>query len=105
MKQGEIKSIQLLRKADSYREDDLRTIMFDKDGTDFVGLDCCPVCGDTKCEKYMKLYGFQYILCLGCDSVFIDPRPSRGKLGWWYSEAKSMGRVRFENLNEKRQKQ
>ncbi|MBV6518760.1 MAG: class I SAM-dependent methyltransferase [Candidatus Brocadia sp.] len=50
---------------------------------DFVCVDC-PACGSNKSQKKFEKVGFNYVECSGCETMYINPRPSREVLDWFY---------------------
>lgn len=50
---------------------------------EFVYVDC-PACGSTKSYKKFEKLGLNYVECAECGTMYINPRPSKEVLGWFY---------------------
>ncbi|MFQ5713590.1 MAG: class I SAM-dependent methyltransferase [Candidatus Scalinduaceae bacterium] len=54
----------------------------------FVYVDC-PVCASKKMKREFVKEKFSYYICLVCDSLFVNPRPTKKMLNHFYKHSKS----------------
>ncbi|MBK20427.1 MAG: hypothetical protein CMM52_16475 [Rhodospirillaceae bacterium] len=101
VRENDIRSDEFAKLADDYYHLDLKNVIFDKDGKDFVAIDC-PACGGTDHELSTEIHQFSYRLCEICDTLFVSPRPTPEKLGRWYTDSEYVGKIRFQNLAQHR---
>ncbi|MCA9411246.1 MAG: methyltransferase domain-containing protein [Candidatus Omnitrophica bacterium] len=57
----------------------------------------CPACGSHLNSKVFEKYGFSYLLCADCKSIYVSPRPTDEALAHYYSESKA-SRYRVDHL-------
>jgi ribosomal protein S27E len=49
----------------------------------FVEIDC-PACGSSEISKSFEKTGLTYVTCSACGTIYVNPRPSREVLDWFY---------------------
>ena len=49
----------------------------------------CPACKGDKFKPEFKKLGFQYVSCLDCNTLFVNPRPSFSELNKFYTSSLS----------------
>lgn len=67
------------------RNEDIKKINFDK-----FKLSKCPACQSSKYENYFKKFKFNYVKCEKCETVFVNPRPTKKMLSDFYTNSKCM---------------
>jgi 2-polyprenyl-3-methyl-5-hydroxy-6-metoxy-1,4-benzoquinol methylase len=45
---------------------------------------CCPACGSSACRERFLKEGFRYVECGGCETLFMNPRPTPAVLNDYY---------------------
>jgi len=98
MKESDIRNKEMIDQGTYFYKIDLEKIIFDKNGSDFVKVNC-PVCKKDGHNGLKKINGFTYCLCANCDTVYISPRPGEEKLEKWYSESEWTGKRRLKYLD------
>lgn len=58
------------------------------DRSNFQHIDC-PVCKNMDCPRQFDRYGFFYVQCNVCDTLFVDPRPDYSDLAKFYEDSPS----------------
>lgn len=58
------------------------------DQSQFVSIDC-PACGSSRNDVEIEKYGFTYVKCIECDTLFVNPRPPVSILNDFYSNSES----------------
>jgi len=67
----------------------------------------CPACTSSRSKLAFEKYGFSYLLCIDCESLYVSPRPEPSLMNIYYREAKSVrfwGTDFFKETAEARQK-
>ncbi|MBI3126044.1 MAG: class I SAM-dependent methyltransferase [Candidatus Tectomicrobia bacterium] len=60
-----------------------------RDKSFFVEIPC-PACDSSRCEHAFDKYGFTYLTCLGCGSLYLSPRPSYERLDAYYRDSQAV---------------
>lgn len=89
MKEEEIRPQQLYNQYLDISRQDIKRLFSDK--TQFITVDC-PACGCNRQGPGLEKYGFVYVTCIECGSLYLSPRPTADVLDSYYREAES---VRF----------
>jgi 2-polyprenyl-3-methyl-5-hydroxy-6-metoxy-1,4-benzoquinol methylase len=89
MKESEIRPLDLFNRYLELCKQDIGR--FFKDRSNFVKM-ACPACSSTEEEPGLEKFGFTYVLCGECGTLYVSPRPSADSLDAYYREAES---VRF----------
>ena len=55
---------------------------------DFLQVDC-PACGSKEYKEKFNKLGFSYVSCASCGTIFMNPRPSKSVLVWFYQGSKN----------------
>ena len=50
----------------------------------------CPACGDARQTPRLEKLGFSYVMCDGCGTLYLSPRPSPEQLDAFYRDAESV---------------
>lgn len=88
LREDEIRPEPLYREYQALLESDSQALFQDKQALIAVN---CPGCEGRPVVAFER-WGAQYCRCPACDSLFVSPRPSEGRLGAFYQES---GAVRF----------
>ena len=81
-----------IRKRDVFNEylelvrADSEKLFFDH--SQFVSIDC-PACGSSENNPEIEKYGFTYVQCKRCDTLFVNPRPPVSVLNDFYARSES----------------
>ena len=85
MKENEIRKESVHKEFIRLAENDSKTF-FESD--DFIKTRC-PACGSERFSFEFKKWGFEYISCENCRTLFVNPRPAEAALKRFYSESPS----------------
>ena len=99
---------------DDFREEDIRPgietaeylSLVEKDARAFfkghLMAIACPACLTSKYSHVFKRFGFDYVECKGCKTVFMNPRPSQNLVDDYYmrSEAAKFWSMKFLKVSE-----
>lgn len=58
------------------------------DDSEYVRV-ACPACNSIKYVREFSKGGFDYVSCLNCDTIYVNPRPTQKQLDEFYSKSKS----------------
>src|SRR5712691_1397776 len=87
MKESEIRPLDLFNKYLALAREDCEKLL--AKAASFIEVDC-PACADAhKWPAFSKL-GFNYVLCDGCQSLYVSPRPSPELTQELYAEGRSV---------------
>jgi hypothetical protein len=87
MKESDIRPTDLFNRYLELAREDCRTLV-DK-AADFVEAPC-PACGRENGSPAFTKLGFDYVLCPGCESLYVSPRPSPELIEEFYAYGKSV---------------
>jgi ribosomal protein S27E len=93
MKESKIRPLELFNQYLKLAEEDAATLSEKSGG--FVAVPC-PGCGKDDFETAFTKWGFRYVECRKCRSLYVNPRPSEVMLAKHYQTGKS---VRFWSTN------
>lgn len=51
---------------------------------------CCPACASTRREFGLEKFGFTYVTCLDCKSLYLSPRPTPEMINLYYRESEAV---------------
>lgn len=88
MKEAEIRPLDLFSRYLTLAREDAETFF---DRRHFVEV-TCPGCSAEMARQAFEKFGFRYVVCEACDSLYTSPRPSRRMLEEYYQKGKA---VRF----------
>lgn len=88
MKEADIRPSNLINKFIELSIADIEDIFSDR--TSFIDVRC-PGCDSKQSKEELIKYGFRYLVCKNCDSIYCSPRPSVRQLETFYEKAKSVG--------------
>ena len=60
-----------------------------KESQRFVSV-CCPACRSERFKRHLVKDGFRFNLCVDCETLYINPRPSKELLHEYYRTAESL---------------
>ena len=86
MKEREIRPLDLFARYQKLSLEDIRVFFSDK--SCFVQINC-PGCASAKNRPAFEKFGFRYVECNQCGSLFTSPRPSQQVLDAYYSNSAS----------------
>jgi SAM-dependent methyltransferase len=86
MKQEDIRPAEIWDRYLAAVKEDIRDMFPDPSRLASVP---CPACGDGRQAPAFEKDGFAYVTCVGCRSLYMNPRPSPGALGRFYTEGKA----------------
>ena len=86
MKESEIRPAGLFKKFHQLAEQDSRDFF---KGVSFKRINC-PACDGNSLEHAFLKQGFNYEICLHCDSLFNNPRPTEEAIRHYFSDAPSI---------------
>lgn len=84
MTEGEIRPQALFNRYLELAEEDIHRFFADQSPFETVA---CPACGHSDSEDALTKHGFLYRLCRECESVFLNPRPTRDAIDRYYRES------------------
>lgn len=87
MKESEIRPLDLFNQYLALAREDCRKLL--AKAASFVEVEC-PACADAHKSPAFSKLGFNYVLCEGCQSLYVSPRPSPELLQELYSEGRSV---------------
>jgi 2-polyprenyl-3-methyl-5-hydroxy-6-metoxy-1,4-benzoquinol methylase/ribosomal protein S27E len=59
-----------------------------QDKSNFLEI-ACPACGSTSFQAQFEKYGFVYVQCSACDTLFLNPRPAYQELMRMYADSEA----------------
>lgn len=89
MKEAEIRPQDLFNRYLELSRQDVERFFNDRSA--FLPVDC-PACGNARQLPGFEKFGFSYVLCATCGTLYLSPRPAADRLAEYYREAES---VRF----------
>ena len=87
MKESDIRPPDLFNKWIEISIADIEDFFHDK--ISFVDVSC-PACGSKDADEGLVKYGFRYLVCTNCSSLYCSPRPNSSQLESFYQTAKSV---------------
>ena len=72
MKEEEIRKRSVFNRYLELVAEDVQAIFSDR--SSFIEADC-PACGNKNSQPQFEKLGFAYVLCSGCGTLFVNPRP------------------------------
>jgi SAM-dependent methyltransferase len=87
LKESDIRPQDLFNRYLELSRLDIAAFFSDRSG--FVDVDC-PACGIGDRLPGLEKFGFTYVLCRACATLYVSPRPTRGQLDAYYREARSV---------------
>lgn len=60
----------------------------------------CPACKSERREHQFKKFGLQYVACLDCQTLYVNPRPCASDLDRYFKEAKTLEFWRAQVVHE-----
>ena len=87
MKEADIRPLDLFNKFIELSIADIENFFSDK--TPFIDVSC-PGCDSKDAEEGLIKYGFRYLICTNCGSLYCSPRPNLSQLESFYQTAKSV---------------
>ncbi len=86
LKENEIRPEQLMQGQAQAFAADIRRLLQHK--SQFV-LVPCPACGSEKARQAFEKYGLTFMVCLDCETAFMNPRPTPTILEWYYATSEN----------------
>lgn len=86
MKEEEIRPDALVREVKKLFAEDIKRLLTKK--KEFIEVSC-PACESQNYQKTFEKFGFTFVICKDCETMFINPRPTFGTLSDYYATAKS----------------
>ncbi|MGA9348254.1 MAG: class I SAM-dependent methyltransferase [Anaerolineae bacterium] len=86
MKEKDIRPKQVFDEYLALSVEDIHTYF--SDPTVFVKV-ACPACGDMGCQPSFEKYGFRYVVCARCGTLYANPRPPAALLQTYYAKGKA----------------
>lgn len=87
MKESEIRPLDLFNRFLSLSEQDIARFFSDRSQLSEVE---CPGCGGDSYQPAMEKFGFKYVTCTACGSLFVSPRPSEQMIDQYYRESQAV---------------
>ncbi|MFX1256292.1 MAG: class I SAM-dependent methyltransferase [Promethearchaeota archaeon] len=87
MKEGDIRPENLMDEELNLRLEDIKNLLRNIDN--FLEIDC-PACNSEKYNKDFEKFGFTFVKCGQCETIFMNPRPSYLMLKDYYENAKHL---------------
>lgn len=87
MQEEDIRKLELMEENHRLRTADVKTLLGDKKS--FVNSSC-PACNSRINRKLFTKGGFRFVECKKCQTVFVNPKPSKKQLDSFYRESKSI---------------
>lgn len=87
MKELDIRPPDLFDRFLELSRSDINTFFSDKTTFDSTA---CPGCGSQDKEDEFSKYGFKYLVCSKCRSLYCSPRPGRAQLEAFYQDSKAV---------------
>ena len=85
MKEEDIRPKELLAENSRLLVEDIKNILKHKD--DFVKINC-PACESNSFRHLFDKDGFSFVVCQSCETVFVNPRPTKEQLADYYASSK-----------------
>ncbi len=85
MKESDIRSAELMDKYLEMLEVDAFTY-FSKAPRNNID---CPACEDKGKEDAFLKWGFNFVVCVSCGTLYVSPRPTQESFEWFYRESPS----------------
>ena len=92
MKEADIRPLDLFNKFIELSISDIESFFSDK--TAFVEVSC-PACDSNDSEEGLIKYGFRYLICTNCDSLYCSPRPNILQLESCFFPKGPLGNILF----------
>lgn len=86
IRESEIRPEHLMDKQAELFSSDIARIILYKDK--FVAV-LCPACGSKVSTKAFEKYGFTYVICSDCQTLYVNPRPTPEILQFYYSTSQN----------------
>lgn len=93
MKESNIRPRELFDKYLQLAREDINEFFLDKG--DFVDIPC-PACQSEEKKNAFDKFGFSYVTCLKCNSLYLSPRPTQELINAYYKGSRA---VRFWSTN------
>lgn len=84
MKESDIRPKVLFDRYLELSRQDIAVFFDDHEQFDAV---CCPACGEAEVSPAFEKFGFQYVTCDACGSLFNSPRPTQAMIDRYYRES------------------
>ena len=55
---------------------------------EFISINC-PACGSSSFYKKLEKYGFTFVSCRDCETIYMNPRPTQDILEWFYKNSEN----------------
>lgn len=85
MKESDIRKRKALGKYLKLVKEDVKCFL---KNSDFIDIQC-PACDSSQYEKKFEKYGFSYVVCKKCETLFTNPRPSMEAMKKFYVHSSS----------------
>jgi len=86
MHEAEIRPPDLMKAQAERFAADVQRLLQRKD--QFVRVPC-PACGSEAAQKAFEKYDLSYVVCTGCATTYVNPRPSPATLEWYYATSEN----------------
>jgi len=86
LRENEIRPDGLIEDQAKFAAADIRRLLQHKD--DFVHVPC-PACGGEDAHKTFEKYELTYVVCLGCGTMYVNPRPTPAILEMYYAASET----------------
>jgi SAM-dependent methyltransferase len=86
MKEEEIRQRSAFNRYLELVAEDVRALFPDQSNFIEIG---CPACGGKNYQPQFEKLGFTYVLCAGCNTLFVNPRPPAQLLTEFYTKSNS----------------
>ena len=87
MKESSIRPAELFNKYLELSRQDIDRFFIDR--REFREVSC-PACGGERSEPGLEKFGFTYLICSACGSLYLSPRPSPESLNRYYRESEAV---------------
>jgi len=86
MKENEIRPQSLVKRQKQVFLEDAKMLANKKN--EFIDV-ACPACGSNGSEPVFQKQGFGYVSCKNCETIYINPRPTKEILAQYYANSKN----------------
>ena len=87
MKERDIRPDNMMERLFEINRRDLERFLPDKSQLMEIP---CPACGSERRTAAFDKFGFSYVSCRECDTLYLSPRPTPEMMAWFYENAESV---------------
>ena len=105
MKESDIRPPSLFNQYLEISKKDIERFFSDR--SSFVDV-VCPACGKERYDFALDKFGFRYVTCVDCGSLYLSPRPTPQMISAYYAESEAVkfwGTDFFKHTAEARREQ